>query len=267
MRRAKQQELNLYLGKRGGARPGAGRPRSPNRRIPHTGRDPFRKTQPCHVTLRVRRGLQSLRLGHVLRAIEETFRRGRAREDFRLVHYSIQGNHAHLVVEADGPEALGRGMKSIASRFALAVNRSLKRHGPVLYDRYHFRVMKTPTDVRNVLRYVLLNGRKHWMESLRRRGKDVSASARAKMRALLDPPPPRAGSTAGATGGSSTGRRRRGLAPCRRWRSPRPGCSSTDGGCSGCSIPATRRAPGPSSGRDPADRPSGRAPPRHLAEP
>jgi REP element-mobilizing transposase RayT len=135
----------------------------------------------------VRRGLQSLRLGHVLRAIEETFRRGRAREDFRLVHYSIQGNHAHLVVEADGPEALGRGMKSIASRFALAVNRSLKRHGPVLYDRYHFRVMKTPTDVRNVLRYVLLNGRKHWMESLRRRGKDVSASARAKMRALLDP--------------------------------------------------------------------------------
>jgi REP element-mobilizing transposase RayT len=173
--------------KRGGARPRAGRPRSPNRRIPHTGRDHFRKTQPCHVTLRVRRGLQSLRLGSVLRAVEETFRRGRWRADFRLVHYSIQSNHAHLVVEADGPEALGRGMKSIASRFALAVNRALKRHGPVLYDRYHFRVIKTPTDVRNVLRYVLLNGRKHRMESLRRRGKDGSAATRAKMRALLDP--------------------------------------------------------------------------------
>jgi REP element-mobilizing transposase RayT len=187
MRGEKQQELNLYLGKRGGARPHAGRPASPNPRIPHKSRDSFHKRYPCHVTLRVRRGLQSLRLGHVLRAIEETFRRGRAREDFRLVHYSIQGNHAHLVVEADGPEALGRGMKSIASRFALAVNRALKRHGPVLYDRYHFRVMKTPTDVRNVLRYVLLNGRKHWMESLRRRGQDLSAAARARMRIVLDP--------------------------------------------------------------------------------
>jgi hypothetical protein len=78
-------------------------------------------------------------------------------------------------------------MKSIASRFALAVNRALKRHGPVLYDRYHFRVMKTPTDVRNVLRYVLLNGRKHGMESLRRRGQDLSAAARARMRIVLDP--------------------------------------------------------------------------------
>jgi hypothetical protein len=64
----------------------------------------------------VRRELPSLRLDQVLRTIEETFRRGRARSDFRLVHYSIQGNHAHLVVEADGPEALGRGMKSIAAR-------------------------------------------------------------------------------------------------------------------------------------------------------
>ena len=79
MRRAKQQELNLYLGKRGGARPDAGRPRGPNPRIPHKSRDTFLKRYPCHVTLRVRRGLQSLRLGPVLRAVEETFRRGRSR--------------------------------------------------------------------------------------------------------------------------------------------------------------------------------------------
>ena len=30
----------------------------------------------------------------------------------RVVHYSIQGNHVHMLVEAAGPEALGRGMKS-----------------------------------------------------------------------------------------------------------------------------------------------------------
>ena len=194
----------------------------------------------------------------LLRAVEETFRRARARGDFRLVHDSIQSHHAHLVVEADGPVALGRGMKSIASRFALAVNRALKRHGPVLYDRYHFRVMKTPTDVRNVLPYVLLNGRKHWMESLRRRGKDVSAAARAKMRAMLDPAFVCVlVRSAGARGGSSTARRRPGSARSRRSRLPRPGCSNTAGGCSGCSIPTTRRGRGPSSGTRWREPPTG----------
>ena len=53
-------------------------------------------------------------------------------------------------------------MKSIAARFARAVNRALNRSGKVLRDRYHFRVLKTPTEVRNALRYVLLNARRHW---------------------------------------------------------------------------------------------------------
>jgi hypothetical protein len=52
-------------------------------------------------------------------------------------------------------------MKSLATRFALAVNRALGRRGPVLRDRYHHRVLRTPREVRNALAYVLLNGRRH----------------------------------------------------------------------------------------------------------
>ena len=77
-------------------------------------------------------------------------------------------------------------MKSIAARFALAVNRALKRQGAVLLDRYHFRVLKTPTEVRNALRYVLLNARKHWAQGLRRRGKDVAKAMGASLRPVLD---------------------------------------------------------------------------------
>jgi hypothetical protein len=79
----------------------------------------------------------------------------------RLVHYSLQGNHAHLIVEADNDRALGRGMKAIGARLARAVNRIFGRTGPVLEDRYHVHVLRTVREVRNALAYVLLNARKH----------------------------------------------------------------------------------------------------------
>jgi hypothetical protein len=70
----------------------------------------------------------------------------------------------HLVVEAAGKEALGRGMKSVGIRLARAVNRVFGRKGPVLFGRYHLRVLKTPREVRHALAYVLLNARGHWKQ-------------------------------------------------------------------------------------------------------
>jgi len=67
----------------------------------------------------------------------------------------------HLLVEADGATALARGMKSIGSRLALTVNRVFGRRGPVLADRFHHRVLRTPREVRNVLAYVLRNVWRH----------------------------------------------------------------------------------------------------------
>jgi hypothetical protein len=83
---------------------------------------------------------------------------------FRVVHYSIQTNHVHLIVEAAGKQALGSGMKSIGSRLARAVNRVFSRVGPVVDGRYHLRVLRTPREVRNAIAYVLLNVRKHWRQ-------------------------------------------------------------------------------------------------------
>ena len=77
------------------------------------------------------------------------------------MHYSLQGNHAHLIVEAHDRAALGRGMKAIGARLALAVNKIAERSGRVLADRYHLRLLRTPKEVRNALRYVLLNARHH----------------------------------------------------------------------------------------------------------
>ena len=149
---------------RPGRRPG------PNPRVRHRSREPFARALPCHVTLKLRAGIPSLRQGPVVRALEAAFRRGCERGSFRLVHYSLQDDHAHLLVEASSREALGCGMKSLAARFAFAVNRGLGRRGRVLADRYHLRVLRTPREVRHALAYVLLNARRHLAKRLGRRG-------------------------------------------------------------------------------------------------
>jgi hypothetical protein len=60
-------------------------------------------------------------------------------------------------------------MKALGIRFAKAANRSLRRTGPVVSDRYHAVVLKAPVQVRNALRYVLLNARRHATQGRRDR--------------------------------------------------------------------------------------------------
>jgi len=161
-RRNPQLPLSLRAPRRwGGPRAGAGRKPGENPGLGHISRQPFRTVLPAHVTLRVRTDVPSLRDVRIVDEIERTFAKGCERQDFRLVHYSLQGNHAHLIVEARNREALGRGMMAIGARLARAVNRVAKRTGRVLADRYHVRMLPTPKEVRTALRYVLLNARRH----------------------------------------------------------------------------------------------------------
>ena len=183
MRHFTQAELPLHRGTWGGRRPGAGRKPGPNPAVRHRERERFAGRFPCHVTLKIHEGLPSLRTKRVVREIEQSLAPACERGSFRVVHYSIQSDHGHFIVEATGREALGRGMKSLAARFARAVNRALARRGPVLAERYHLRVLRSPRQVRNALAYVLLNARRHLA---RRRGRaavkgdalDPAASAR-----------------------------------------------------------------------------------------
>jgi REP element-mobilizing transposase RayT len=86
---------------------------------------------------------------------------GRERFGFRLVHFSVQRDHLHLLAEAASRLSLSRGVQGLSVRVARAVNRQLQRRGKVFADRYHARALKTPRSVRWALRYVLLNVRKH----------------------------------------------------------------------------------------------------------
>lgn len=161
-KRARQLALDLRAKPRwGGAREGAGRRRGLDSGDPHLRRAPLASRFPCHVTLRVRPDVPSLRSVRLVRELERSFRLACKRGRFRLVHYSIQANHLHAIVEASGAHDLACGMKSFGSRLARAVNRVFRRKGPVLADRFHLHVLRTPREVRNAIAYVLCNARRH----------------------------------------------------------------------------------------------------------
>jgi putative transposase len=181
MRRSnKQGELNSTRGTWGGWRPGAGRKPGPNPPVPHESRLGVEKRFPYHVTVKVRREVGSLRQIAIVQAVEASFRKACERGKFRLVAYVLEDDHAHLLVEADNADELGRGMMALCSRLARAVNRALRRSGQVLADRYHLVVLKTPQQTRNALRYLLLNSKKHGrrgVERARAAGRGLSGPA------------------------------------------------------------------------------------------
>jgi hypothetical protein len=59
----------------------------------------------------------------------ECFFRGRERFGFRLIHFSVQGNHLHLLVEAQDEKSLARGMQGLGVRIAKAPEEAARRGG------------------------------------------------------------------------------------------------------------------------------------------
>jgi hypothetical protein len=90
--------------------------------------------------------------------------------EFHVVHYSIQGNHIHFIVEAASKEHLARGMQALCIRMALQLNLLMgRKRGRVFVDRYHAHILKTPTEVARALNYVLGNRQVH----LARQGRPI----------------------------------------------------------------------------------------------
>src|SRR6187399_980385 len=119
--------------KRPGPKPGE----FPN--VRHRERALHKYWNPLHVTMRATRGLPSFRAETLYAAFERAVRRTR-RDDFRIVEFSVQNDHLHMIVEADDKDALARGMKSFSVRANRLFNAALGRgRGRVWADRYHRR--------------------------------------------------------------------------------------------------------------------------------
>ncbi len=171
-------QLSFKLPTWGGKRRHAGRkPNGAKAGVSHLMREGFPSRYPVHVTLRTLPDVGYLRGWKLFHAIRDAIREAQERFGVRVVHFSVQGNHLHLLVEADGPESLSRGMQGLTIRLARAVNRAAGRRGKVFMDRYHSHVLSTRREVANALPYVLENFRHHLRPDVAPIGLDPCSSA------------------------------------------------------------------------------------------
>jgi REP element-mobilizing transposase RayT len=186
---------------RGKAR--VGRPRKANAGMPHAKRPALKAREPIHITIRVDDVIGRLRTRDAYMAIREAAIAVFRREDFRIVHLSIEGTHVHLLVEVDDREALSNGMRAFQGSAAKHLNAAFskagswwerkraarlgqalpkRRKGRVFSDRYHETVITNPRQARHALAYVL--PRKPWAY-LRRFERDFIAERLQFLEQLL----------------------------------------------------------------------------------
>ena len=170
-------------------------PRDPSRRRAHKrgpkptdgqvkvsrqSREPISPRHPVLATFRVADGYPSLLDDDAHQALLEAFAAGRDRPDgFRLVHYGIQPNHFHLLVEAKDREVLSKAMQGMGVRVSRSLNRVWGRTGSVFSDRYHERILSTAADVRGTLAMLMLDPIAH-------RGKPALRAAAGSSAAWFD---------------------------------------------------------------------------------
>jgi len=232
-RRGRRKQLGLVFRSWGGRRKGAGRkPQGDKAGVSHAARPPLPSGRPVHVTSKLSDDMPPLRRRKVWQKLRKVFWALYDRAGFRIVHFSLQRNHIHLIVEAQGKVALSRGIQAFKIRFSNAINALLGRgKGTVFADRYHARQLETPTQTRNCLAYVLLNGRRHGEDRgvpRPERWVDPYSSARyfEGWREYVDPPddhPPLVREAGSWMLGEGWRRGRGGLISILEFPGPRPG--------------------------------------------
>ena len=151
----------------GGKREGAGRkPVGAKAGVPHRKRHDVDARHPVHVTMKLRKGLPDMRSRKAAEVIIDRLRAGRERDakrekTLRVVHFTILGNHIHMIVEADEKVALSRCVGGLAARIAKGLNKLWGRKGQVWKERFHSQALTCPSMVRNTMVYVFRNAKNH----------------------------------------------------------------------------------------------------------
>jgi REP-associated tyrosine transposase len=95
------------------------------------------------------------------KAVTRSFYRYSRGDGFRLVHFSVQSNHLHLIAEADSKPALSRAMQKLGISLARRLDTLWKGVGRIYEERYHQHILTKPLEVRNALLCVVNNAKHH----------------------------------------------------------------------------------------------------------
>jgi REP element-mobilizing transposase RayT len=130
--------------------------------IPHRHRSEIPSGKPVHVTIKLNHGVVgTLRNKILFKRIQRAITLAR-RKGIRLVHFTVQKDHIHLMIESENKIQLARSMQSLKISLAksllfLTQNKIAK----VFKDRYHVHILKTLKEIKNTKLYILGNASKH----------------------------------------------------------------------------------------------------------
>ena len=137
---------------RGGRRVGAGRKRIHSKGVAHSTREVVNERIPLHVNFKYRLKIKNKEFVKILkRGIRNSRRKG-----LKIIHFSVQSNHVHFIIEATDNKILESGMRSLTVTLAMGINK-----GKVQLERFHLHVLKSLREAKNAIKYVLLNEVKH----------------------------------------------------------------------------------------------------------
>lgn len=157
--------------------------------MPHTRRPAVSRHRPLHITVRVTRATWNLRTQRCFNFVRGALEAVKTeRGGFRVVHFSVQHDHIHLIIEAADRRSLSGGMKALLIRIARGLNRLMGSPGKRFDDRYHEHVLKTPSETRNALLYVIGNRAVHLGRWGKSPAKDVDVFSSLAAEELIRPP-------------------------------------------------------------------------------
>jgi len=147
-----QLKMSLNGRNHGGLREGSGRRRIRSKGVAHRGRESVKGHKPLHINFKFRTNIRNKACLKILkRAIANSRSYG-----LKIIHFSMQSNHLHFIIEAESNEILTKGMRSLTITFAKGLNK-----GKVQIERYHLHVLKSLRETKNAVHYVLFNKQKH----------------------------------------------------------------------------------------------------------
>lgn len=138
----------------------AGRPPVNDKGIRHTERPRLNKSTMLHLTIKVRENKADIQNKRILAILHHAIKRARLQK-LKILHYTLEYNHIHLLVEASNNQILHKGMQAFGITFAKWVNRLREGKGMVYKQRYHFHALKSLREKKNALNYIFSNGVKH----------------------------------------------------------------------------------------------------------
>lgn len=144
----KQLEFTTW----GGKRKGSGRKRIHSKGVAHRKREKVTRHKPTHINMKYKASIRNKEFLQILkRAILNSRKKG-----LRIIHYSVQSNHIHFIIEADDCTKLQSGMRSLTVTLVKGINK-----GKVQLQRYHLHVLKSVREAKNAVHYVCFNEQKH----------------------------------------------------------------------------------------------------------